>query len=143
MTALSGDRDTKRRDGEFFDLEVAASVVIYMGALVCGNATGYATPGDTATTLEAMGVAQERVDNASGANGAKTVRVRAGVFHFQNSGGGDLITRADRGKLAYIVDDQTVAKTDGTGTRSVAGRIIDVDDNGLDGVWVKVGPDVA
>ncbi|MFB0515162.1 MAG: hypothetical protein ACETWG_00985, partial [Candidatus Neomarinimicrobiota bacterium] len=36
----------------------------------------------------------------------------------------------------YIVDDQTVAKTDGTGTRSPAGFIEDVDSNG---VWVLVG----
>jgi hypothetical protein len=32
------------------------------------------------------------------------------------------------------VDDQTVAKTDGTGARSVAGKVFDVDSGG---VWVR------
>ena len=37
---------------------------------------------------------------------------------------------------AYIVDDQTVAKTNGSSTRSAAGTIVDVD---AQGVWVRVG----
>ena len=45
----------------------------------------------------------------------------------------DAITLADIGKDCFIVDDQTVAKTDGAGTRSRAGRVFDVD---ADGVWV-------
>ena len=31
------------------------------------------------------------------------------------------------GKLAYMVDDQTVAKTDGGGTRSILGRVVRVE----------------
>ncbi|MCY1460857.1 hypothetical protein D9M71_784510 [compost metagenome] len=57
------------------------------------------------------------------------------MFAFANSAAGDEITRADIGATAYIVDDQTVAKTDGTSTRSVAGTIRDVDS---DGVWVEI-----
>ena len=45
----------------------------------------------------------------------------------------DAITLADVGSDCYIVDDQTVAKTNGTNTRSVAGKVFDVD---ADGVWV-------
>jgi hypothetical protein len=41
---------------------------------------------------------------------------------------------ADVGKQCYLVDDQTVAKTDGTNTRSPAGFVRDVD---ADGVWVE------
>ena len=48
----------------------------------------------------------------------------------------DAIVRADVGADCYIVDDQTVAKTNGSNTRSVAGKIIAVD---ADGVWVKIG----
>ena len=60
----------------------------------------------------------------------------AGVFRFENSSAGDAITRAEIGDDCYIVDDQTVAKTDGTDTRSLADKVDDVDANG---VWVKVG----
>ncbi|CUH67985.1 hypothetical protein TG4357_03322 [Thalassovita gelatinovora] len=51
-----------------------------------------------------------------------------------NSAAADEITIADIGNKAYAVDDQTVAKTDGTATRSPAGIIDDVDANG---VWVR------
>ena len=37
---------------------------------------------------------------------------------FANSASGDLITAAEVGSDCYIVDDQTVAKTNGSSTRS-------------------------
>ena len=47
---------------------------------------------------------------------------------------GDAIVLSDVGADCYGVDDTTVAKTDGTGTRSVAGVIRDVD---AVGVWIE------
>ena len=44
------------------------------------------------------------------------------------------MTQADLGKSCYIVDDQTVAKTSGGATRSLAGKVVGVD---VDGVWVE------
>ena len=38
------------------------------------------------------------------------------------------------GSDCYIVDDQTVAKTNGGATRCVAGKVWDVD---AEGVWVE------
>ena len=52
-----------------------------------------------------------------------------------NSAAGDAITRAEIGDVCYIVDDETVAKTNGTSTRSAAGTIRDVD---AQGVWVEI-----
>lgn len=133
--ALSKDRNTKRRDGVSFNDPLAASTRIFAGALVCLNAAGNAVPGATSTTLKARGVAQEYVDNSAGAAGDQRVSTRRGVFNFANSASADEITRADIGVNAYIVDDQTVAKTSATNTRSVAGVIRDVDS---DGVWVEI-----
>lgn len=133
--ALSKDRNTKRRDGVSFNDPLAASTRIFAGALVCLNAAGNAVPGATSTTLKARGVAQEYVDNSAGAAGDQRVATRRGVFNFANSASADEITRADIGVNAYIVDDQTVAKTSATNTRSVAGVIRDVDS---DGVWVEI-----
>jgi hypothetical protein len=133
--ALSKDRDTLRKaDSEFYHVPVAASAVIYAGALVVNNA-GYAAPGSVATTLVALGRAEESVDNTGGANGAKSVTVRRGVFKFKNSSAGDAIGLTELGKDVYIVDDETVAKTNGTNTRSVAGKVRGVDS---DGVWVEI-----
>ena len=67
--------------------------------------------------------------------GDLTVDYRPGVYRFANSSGADAIAKADIGAKCFIVDDQTVAKTDGTGTRSPAGIIDGVDANG---VWVRL-----
>lgn len=135
MVALTKDRNTVRRDGVQFNDPVAASTRIFAGSLMCLNAAGFAVPGSTSTTLKARGVAQEQVDNRDGAAGDLRIESRRGVFPFVNSTSTDEITRADIGATAYIVDDQTVAKTSATNTRSVAGVIRDVDS---DGVWVEI-----
>ena len=133
--ALTKDRNTKRRDGVQYSDPVAAATRIFAGSLVCLNAAGNAVSGSTATTLTARGVAQEQVDNSAGAAGALRIESSRGTFPFANSATTDEITRADIGATAYIVDDQTVAKTSGTNTRSVAGVIRDVDS---DGVWIEI-----
>lgn len=134
MGVLTSDRNTAMREGVMVNLPVAAAKKIYTGALVARDTDGNATPGATATTLLGLGRAEEQVDNSGGVAGDKTVQVRKGVFRFDNSAAGDQITSAEIGKDCYIVDDQTVAKTDGGSTRSVAGRVFDVDS---DGVWVE------
>lgn len=134
MTALTASRNTPRRENAGVESHPAkATVKIFAGALVCLDAAGWAQPGAVAATLTAIGRAEHDVDNTAGANGDKNVRVRRGVMRFANSASGDLITRADIGKPAYVVDDQTVAKTSGGAARSVAGTIRDVD---AQGVWV-------
>lgn len=135
MAALTQDRDTRRRDGEQFDLPVAAATLIYAGSIVCvSTATNLATKGATATTLKAVGMAEDRADNSAGAASAIRVRVRRGCFRFANSAAGDQVVLGDVGSDCFIVDDQTVAKTNGSNTRSVAGKVRDVD---ADGVWVE------
>lgn len=133
--ALTKDRNTPMMaDGaRILVLPVGANKKIYAGALVAVNA-GYAEPGYTATGLIAAGRAEESVDNTSGAAGAVSVRVRRGVFKYKNKTD-EAVAQADALKDCYIVDDETVAKTNGTGTRSKAGRVIAADS---DGVWVEV-----
>ncbi len=133
-TALTADRNTPRREGELVNMGVAAAKKIYAGAFVMRSPTGYATPGATATGCVGIGRAESQEDNSSGSDGDLTIDVRKGTFRLGNSAGGDEITIADIGQDCYIVDDQTVAKTDGGGTRSVAGRIHTLDSTG---VWVE------
>lgn len=136
MTALVADRNTQVRDGTRFVRSVAAGAKIFAGALVVLNAAKFAKPGSTATGLVADGRAEHFVDNSTGADGAVRIEVRPGVFPFANSASTDAIAQVDIGNACYIVDDQTVAKTDGSGTRSKAGTIVDID---AFGVWVGVG----
>lgn len=134
MTALTQDRRTDSRSGIDFSHPVAAGAKIYQGALVVLNATGFATGGSTAADLTAAGRALEHVDNTGGADGDQQVRVDRGLFRWGNHDT-DTVNRTHIGKPCYVVDDQTVAATDGAGTRSKAGIVRDVDSAG---VWVEI-----
>lgn len=133
MTPLSQARPVVQTEGRQYSPPVKGATTIYQGALVVMD-SGLAVPGRTATGLIALGVAQVTVVN-SGADGAKKVPTERGTFKFANHGA-DAITAADIGKDCYIVDDQTVAKTSATNTRSIAGKVIEVD---ADGVFVRIG----
>lgn len=133
MAALTQGRNTPERSGDVRTVKIDANVNIHQGALVV-LASGYAKPGAAATGLVAIGRAEEAVDNTGGAQAALDVRVRSGIFRYDNSASGDAITAAEIGADCYVVDDHTVAKTSATNTRSVAGQVYDVD---AQGVWVK------
>lgn len=134
MTALAADRNTPRSQGDYREGPVAAAQLIYAGAIVCRNAAGFLVKGATATGLTGVGRAEARVDNSTGAAGDAQLLVQPGTFRFANSLTTDKITIADIGKACFVVDDQTVAKTSATATRSKAGVVDDVDDQG---VWVR------
>jgi len=135
MTAITTERDTQRRAGDMAAHPVLAATKVLAGTIAALTAAGYAQGGATATTLKAVGVFNETVDNTGGASGDVKAQVRRdGWFRFANSAAADAITIAEISSSCYIVDNQTVAKTDGTGTRSVAGKVRDVD---ATGVWIE------
>jgi hypothetical protein len=105
MAALTKDRATPYRDGIEIEFPVAGSTKIYAGSLVCTNTSGYAVPAADTAGLRFLGVALEQADNTSGANGAKTLRLRrSGAFEFDASS----ITQAMVGTAMYVVDDHTM-----------------------------------
>ena len=135
MAALTKGRNTPARSADIGEFPVKAATRIFAGALVAIDAAGWAVPMSTATTLVGVGRAEATADNSAGANGAIIVRVgRRDAYRFDNSAAADAITRSDIGNDCFGVDDQTVAKTNGTNTRSRAGKVFDVDTSG---VWVK------
>ncbi len=132
MVALTENRSTKKMaDGARSGL-LGASQTIFAGALLMRNASGHIIKGATATGSFGVGRA-EAAQNSTTA-GVTQQPFSEGVFQFANSTSTDAIATADIGAVCYIVDDQTVAKTSGTNTRSPAGIIWDVDANG---VWVR------
>lgn len=137
MAALAAARNTVEYHPSPFkmphEFPAAAAKKLYKGAIACLDASGNVTPGATATGLKALGRVAFEADNSAGGAGAIRCKVDGGVFRYANSAAADAIASADKGNLCYIVDDQTVAKTDGGSTRSTAGRIYAVDS---DGVWV-------
>jgi len=138
MTALAAARNTKQSQAGLHELPVDAGKVCYQGGIGClDQADGLAKPAVTATTLKALGRIAETADNASGADGAVKVLIQEGDFWWVNSGSSDAIAADDIGKTCYLVDDQTVALTDGTGARSAAGVVVNVDASL--GVLVRMG----
>ena len=134
MTAMAGPRVPIRKQGNMSTAPMKGSTKIWNGAIVVMD-SGLAVPGKTATGLTVLGIATDTVDNV-GADGAAKITAERGCFKVANSTSTDAITAADVTKDCYLVDDQTVAKTNGSSTRSVAGKVIDVDS---DGVWVALG----
>lgn len=134
MTAATTERLTQRRHADQFDFPVAAATKVLAGTIVMLNSSGYAKPGTTATDEKAVGIAEATADNSSGAAGDVSVPVRRGTFLLANSASTDEITNADYGSTCYVVDNQTVAKTHATNTRSAAGIVRGVTGSG---VWVE------
>ena len=134
MVALVGPRSTPEKVGSERAIPLTANAKVFQGAMVQVSAAGFGVAATATAANIAAGVARETVDNAGGANGAVSVKTRRGIFRFANSAAGDLITRSEIGKQVFVVDDQTVAKTNNAGARPVAGICFDVD---AQGVWVE------
>jgi hypothetical protein len=133
MTALSKERLTNAREGHIFGVPLAAGAKVFQGGVVVLNATGYGKAALTAVSLIAAGVAQETVDNTGGADGALRAEVQRGVFGLVADAS---VTQAIVGKTVYLMDDQTVHATDGAGTRSAAGTLVDLESTVA---WVRIG----
>lgn len=119
---------------------LAASTTVYAGRIAVLDGA-HCKPGSTALGRVAVGVFTRTAANL-GSAGAMSAQVQRGVFRFENSTATDEVTLAEVGKKCWIVNDETVAKTDGAvdadpATRSVAGIVDDVDEQG---VWVRIDP---
>lgn len=131
MAALTSGRNTQERLPGIRDFPLKGAVQVFAGALAAVDASGRLVPMTTALGLRGVGRSEATYDNRLGADGAMTGRVGAGVYVFANSAGADEIAKADIGNDCYGVDDQTVAKTSATNTRSIAGKVFDVTAEGV------------
>jgi predicted RecA/RadA family phage recombinase len=133
MTAATAAVDTPRRDGKVVAYEVASSETIYKGTQVCLDATGYAVSSTGADGEVFVGVAYETIDNSSGSDGDKKIRVyRKGIFEFALPGAA--IT--DIGTEVYSADDLTVQKTQDSAEPKV-GMIAAFENSGK--VFIDIG----
>lgn len=132
---LTNDRNTPEAKGDYTVLPVAADTKIFAGSLVAVDAAGNAVPGSNTDGLKGVGRAEEFVDNTGGAAGDVTVKIKFGVFKFDND---DTlpVTAAELLDNCYIHDDGTVRAFDTTpdAPNPIAGKAMQIDS---DGVWVK------
>jgi hypothetical protein len=115
MTTLAADKNrTYAVHGNEFDtdLPVIASDIIYLGAAVGENGSGYFRPLVAADPF--AGFALMRCDNASGAAGAKNVHVRSKGVAVLSVTGVTAVT--DEGSTVYASDDDTFTLTSTSNT---------------------------
>jgi len=112
----------------------ADQVAQYGWLAMIDQATGMCVVGGSGAGYIGAGRFAGPIDATGKADGELVVDVDFGVFYWANSSGGDAIGAADFGKACYVVDNQTVALTDASGTRSVAGIVYEVRADGQVGV---------
>jgi hypothetical protein len=151
MVALTAPRRTAERATDYeHHFGVKAGVTIHGGALVIlaagwlrpareGQGADNAAKAADAATYRAVGVATDSIVGGA-ADGAVSLDVASGVFPFAIGGGGDALSDADIGRACFVIDDQTVGKTNPNNTRCVAGCLLDVADGFA---WVQVSPFVS
>lgn len=110
---------------------VAAATSLYGGSMVGLDAAGRACASTSfVASTRIQGQAMTQVINTVaagfGSAGDLSVDVQPGCFFYVNSAGADAIAQANLGTYCYAVDDQTVALTDGAGTRPLAGIIVSI-----------------
>ena len=98
--------------------ELASGVTIPGGSLVALDGSGKAVSAADAAGLRVIGAAVKTVDGK--------VEVGCGIIAFANDSGNPL-TRADRGKAAFVKDALTVDAAGGT-NKITAGIVVDVID---------------
>jgi hypothetical protein len=128
MTALTASKRTDSKIIREIELLATGPDTYYKGALVgWDTSTGKVIVAQATTTFLPLGVAAETKTLA--ADGQLLVRLTREVeaYWFANSAGADEIVAATVGSICYAADDATVAKTDATNTRSVAGRVWAID----------------
>jgi predicted RecA/RadA family phage recombinase len=132
MTVLSADKEVNRKAGNIVSYPVGTDIV-YKGALVCDDGSGYAVPAADSAGYALIGIAVENVDNSAGSPGDKSVRVyKTGTLEVAKASA----AQTDNGVLMYILDDQTVAASS---TNSVkAGYVVEVPSNAK--VRIRIDP---
>lgn len=142
MTATSVSiRTPEKGDGPIArslpPVPVAASTTIRHGVMVAITFAGFLVEASADPSLRVLGRSEEYVDNSAGVAGAKSCPVKRGIFGFANSSSTQAISDLHVGRPCYAVDNQTVALRNPTGEYPYAGRVYDVDSDGL--VYVEVG----
>ncbi len=112
MTTLATDKPRPYEVGDMREYPMIASDIIYEGAAVGLNTSGYARPLEAGDTF--VGFAIANVAN-TGAAGAKRVRVRAcGTIQIPVTGASAL---TDVNSAVYASDDDTFTLTESTNSR--------------------------
>ncbi|WP_448761900.1 hypothetical protein [Acinetobacter tandoii] len=130
---------TEARCGTLMAVPLAALALVLQGTFAVVNANGYAVASEDVggANQNCLGVWDNSAEN-KGANGDAVACVRRKQQFLVRNSAVDPVDQADLGSPVYIEDNQTIAKTDGAGSRSLAGRFMGFDAQYSDCVWVEI-----
>ena len=130
---------TEMRHIDLMPVPLAASALVLQGTFAVVNADGYAVSSKDVGGVNqtCVGIWDNSVENP-GANGDLIACARRKQQFLVCNSAVDPVTQADLGAKVYIEDNQTIAKTDGTSTRSAGGYFMGFDLQYPDCVWVEI-----
>lgn len=120
---------------------LGGSVTVYRGSIALTGSNGFLKNASSpASTDRCWGLIDEAIGLASAftapgivnpntTNGGVSVDIQTGTFLVAPGTGADALAQADCGNSVYVIDEVTVGKTTGGGTRPVAGVLLAVPDN--------------
>jgi len=127
-----------RGDSRIVNAPVAANAVIFQGAMLAFNATGFVTNAADTASFKYAGLAMEDVDNTGGADGALTIELiyENTVFIPLASA-----TQAAVGAEAWATDSDTIVLVAPVNIKSM-GLVIEYDSGAVGkqsqkGVWIE------
>ncbi len=135
MTALTSKKENKFQVFTSIELPGKAEQVYQGGLATIDTSTGLVAKAFVSTTLIPIGTYAVDQLTTSGQTVLVKLSREVRARWYSNSTSTDAIAAAQLGQDCYMVDDQTVAKTSGSSSRSVAGRVWKVDS--LKGVLVE------
>lgn len=139
MTATNTSISTEYRNGISIPIPLAAMATVLMGTFAVVGSDGYAITSENVGGADqiCLGVWENDAQNPNAAGTVNGLAHRGNQFLVANSAI-DPVTQADLGVPVYIEDNQTIAKTDGTGSRSLVGRFMGFDTQYTGRVWVEI-----
>lgn len=112
MTTLAADQARDYYQGDFHEFPVIAADIIFKGAAVGDNASGFARPLVAGDPF--WGFAEYKADNSTGAAGGISVRTKKkGQIKLPV----DSLAITDVGKAVYASDDNTFTLTVGSNSK--------------------------
>jgi len=130
---------TEARCGTLMSVPLAALALILQGTFAVVDANGYAISSADVGGADqtCLGIWDNSAENTGAAGDVVACVRRKQQFLVRNSVT-DPVAQADLGAVVYVEDNQTIAKTDGAASRSVAGYFMGFDLQYPEFVWVEI-----
>lgn len=130
---------TEQRAGRLMPVPLKAGATVLQGTFAVIDKSGLALDSQNVGGADqiCLGIWDNSAQN-TGADGDVIAQVQRKAQFLMSNDSSDALTQADLGIKAFILDNQTVSKSDGNGSRALAGKFMGFDSRFTDYVWVEI-----